>query len=174
MAYIPDLIDAITNSRTAIDIEHYQLHKSRCFETFDQQTITGSNTFDYLLITPATAGLHCHLVMSVEADAKCFISLYEGTTVSANGTSLSTFNNSRDSASVAGMLVYTAPTVTSIGTQIDLHMTGPGERAGGQLRAGDEWILKNNSKYVVRVTAGGTGCIAVLSLHWYELVDGAI
>lgn len=174
MAYIPDLVDTITNARVSIDQEHYQLHKSRCFETFDQQTITGSNTFDYLLITPSTAGLHCHLVMSVEADAKCFISLYEGTTVSANGTALATFNNFRDSASVAGMLVYTAPTITAIGTQIDLHMTGSGEKAGGQVRVGDEWILKNNAKYTVRVTAGGTGCIAVTALHWYELVDGAI
>jgi hypothetical protein len=85
--------------------------------------------------------------------------LYEGTTVSANGTAAQPFNALRSSANTTESNHYHTPTVTGVGTQLlPTHFIpgggvfGAGGAAGGPVRAGTEIDLKTSTNYLLRVT----------------------
>jgi hypothetical protein len=91
-----------------------------------------------------------HALFSVVAEVRCFLSIYEGTVTSANGTLLTSASNNRV---VLGdprtTVLYSGPTVTSVGTLLSYELrtaTGLNDN-----RSEGEWILAPNTKYLFRI-----------------------
>lgn len=153
----------------SLDWEHYEAHEGDAFSVYLVQDVTGAgSTYNVLIVTPNTEK-QTHLRYTYNCEAEFSVVLFEGTTVSANGTAKTAYNRNRNSASTAGTEVYTGPTVTSDGTQLREARVWSGGGSGGSGESIGEWILATNQKYLLRFTKAGAGTSYVSTkLWWYE------
>lgn len=143
------------------------------WSTLNQGVATGTS-LDILIITGAE---ETHLFSSIKVEAKFTIELYEGTTVSDNGTAQTIQNLRRSSANTPNGSIYTGPTVDSVGTLIenDAILGGGGgggasaTRIGGIAQRVLGWVLDVSTNYLLRITnnSGGASDIA-RALSFYE------
>ena len=107
-----------------------------------------------------TNGSYPHLrYYSFKTDGgSCDIRLFEGTTVSSDGTGLTESNLNRASSK------------TDDGTQIDFDLIETSKHQGGGIDdIPSEWILKPDNNYLLRLTNNSGGAIdGVFKMFWYE------
>jgi len=90
--------------------------------TGNYTTIAGNGTLTILIITPASPfcnmrDMTVNITKSGNTDP-CLLRLWEGATTSASGSSVTAYNNKRDSATAATTTIFTSPTITTTGTKI--------------------------------------------------------
>ena len=166
-------IDASTSSLQTLDYSHHEMHEGEHYFIKTWLNITGAGTVAYFMFTTpnTTKWAHARALMTGEAGFQ--IEIYEGGTVSANGTQVLGVNNNRNSVNTAGLLAYAAPTVTTDGTLIWDAKTGTGRDATGVSPAlGYEIIAKQNETYLFKITkdASGTNYLDI-DFFWYEHTD---
>jgi len=164
--------DNATGSIVQIEIPHAAIHFGKYFSDTGKLTIANGASFDHLLITPAPGGklVHLRLFLFAATSAPIYHYLYEDATVSANGTAHSGENFNRNFSS-ATLGLYHAPTVTTTGTLIHTSgIIGTKQSGGAGETSGTEWVLKQNSKYLSRLTnnSGGSADL-IYVIEWYEL-----
>lgn len=142
--------DRSTGAMACIDYEHSEIHAGDHYFIKDWSDIAGSTTVDFLVVTPNTTKW-AHMVLEFSFEAEANITVYEGATTSANGTAITINNRQRNSVNTAGITAFTGPTVTTTGTSIARYKAGTGKSAGGEVRAAAELVLKQNTKYLIRV-----------------------
>ena len=163
--------DPISDIPVYIDLEQHQIHEGETYQyTQFTGSVTANNTLDFLMIVPTTAvTIRCpHLVVEFVTDAQVSVFLYEAPTTTANGTALTVYNRNRNSANTPLATVYSGPTVTAVGTLLDVELAGSGQKVGGESRGGLEWILKSNTKYLIRRVIGTNSATVVFKIKWYE------
>ncbi len=138
-------------SPVVVASEHHEIHCGDSYELGRIVNLVNGASTDILIIVPNEAVKRFHFIWSLEAEGEATATLYEGATVSANGTALSIFNRERNSSNVDYLGAYHTPTVTGTGTAIEQHKVGSGNKVGGSAGRADEWILKNNTTYLLRV-----------------------
>lgn len=166
-------IDVLSGHIVMIDALHHHIHNEMAFSVcniFD--AVAAGASADLRVTVPA--GKELHLTFSVAAILKSRISLYEGTTFSADGTVVPSFNKRRSSGLSTSVVIRHTPTVDVLGLQFEGPMLIPAgtkvnQSAGGAGTGRDEWDLKEG-EYLVRVTNNGaqesdTG----ICLAWYEV-----
>jgi hypothetical protein len=95
-------------------------------------------------------------------------SLFEGTTVSGDGTVVTSYNRNRSTAGSPSSTVHHTPTVSTTGTEVLPTFVLPALMTGYVEIAGS-WLLKANTKYLVRYTnAGGSAASVGILVEWYE------
>lgn len=117
--------------------------------------------------------VHFHGFNIVTSAGLATIEFFEGTTVSANGTAVSTPNKNRNSTTTATMQVYSGSTVTSNGTLLAsrhiLSVGGGAHIEGGEANVSSEWLLKPNTNYMFKITNSSGSAIALsASFYFYE------
>jgi len=169
---VPLSVDSSTNSLQVIDYSHHEIHSASHYNRKNWLDITGAGTtVDFLIVTPDTTKW-AHLVYEFAGEAEFTLTAYEATTTSADGTPLSTFNNQRNSANTAGVTLYSGPTVTDVGDEIWATKIGSSRNDTEGSRNDDEWVLKQNTKYLLRVVKVATGTHwFAYNLEWYEHTD---
>jgi len=168
-------IDATTHTLQTIDYAHHEIHAGSHFKASYQDTSMATNdTITLLFVTPDTTEW-AHWVLTGQATGAVVIQLYEGTTTSSNGTAVTVVNRNRNISGTANTtLVYHTPTVTTDGTKIVekwLGSEGFKEDVGGGIRGDSELILKQNTKYLIRLTAVSNGIKGAIGGDWYEHTD---
>ena len=143
--------------RTSIDFAHSQTHRGLLFTASQTFSVDTASSVTLFLKTGETWGPHTAFRVASGADAR--IELFEGTTVSSNGTAVSVFNNNRTSSTISEPTVFHTPTITGVGTLIFDGLNPGGSRGNavggvfhGALRKGAEWILNMSTNYLMRVT----------------------
>lgn len=131
--------------------------------------VVDAASFELLINVPADKTLHVVLEGSATGDAKGYI--YEGPTVSANGTAVIPTNRNRTSSGLADSLFYMTPTVTTTGDLLfSTYMPGGVKKtAGGSSgESFGEWILAPGL-YLMRFT-NSSGAAADMSaqMTFYE------
>lgn len=157
----PLTMDTHNLSPVMTDATHHEIHSGRHFFIDNFTDITGSATINYLLVTPNST-MRCYFLFEFDFEAEATLYFFEGTTTSANGTPIPVFNSDRNSTTTNTVLAYSAPTITSDGTQIVAHKTGSGKQTGGGGREERELILKPNTKYLFRIVNDST------SANWFD------
>ena len=156
-----------------IDIVHSKIHQGVGFSTGDlTASVDIALPKKYLIITPNTSA-RAHIVFTVETNPGAKFQLFEDTTVTANGTALSLINYKRDSATAPVLSIFKDPTVTADGTQILLWQSGTttaAGRVGGNIMHGDEFILKQNALYEVKITPLSNSTTVFIHFDWYEII----
>ena len=96
--------------------------------------------------------------------------IWEAPTLSNNGTPKAAYNKNRNVVNPATTIINHTPTVTATGsTLIFEDQWGSGKKVGGGARALEEWIFKQNTKYLVRFTnMATTANYLVVHFNWYE------
>jgi hypothetical protein len=155
--------EMILECDTVLDADSFYYH--------DVVTMASTTTQSYLVTTPnTTKWAHFDLEVSVD-DGAASIEIYEAT--DRTGTTLQTvFNRDRNSAVAATTTVHKDVSGgTTDGTRIYWKRCGVGKTEGGSVSAKKERILKQNTKYIVRVTniAAADNNMTVV-IRWYEYI----
>lgn len=167
----PRAIDITTGASVGIDYAHSEIHSGNHYKAGKQNiSLNQDDTIELLFVAPDTT-TWAHWVLVAQTTGQCVIQVYEGTTTSDNGTSITPINRNRNSSNVATVAVYYAPTVTDDGTKIaERWLGGFGfkEASSSEYRGNKEFILKRNTKYLVRLTAINDSIKGVIGGDWYE------
>jgi hypothetical protein len=160
------------NAIKGIDYAHHEIHAGSSFSAWFHEDKSIGTNMDLLVVVPNTTAWP-HMIFSVENESEADLLLYESVSNTSNGTVTTVYNNNRNKSLVttAGVLVFSYPTAVTVGTtSIFGWHSGSGKGAGGSVRGEDEIILKQNTKYLLRITATAAGWLAA-KLHWYEHTD---
>ena len=165
--------DPKTNALRAINEEHGSIHEGDhfFFSNFEDENTSG--TIELVITTPDTTKWG-HFLFRVASTEKIEVKLYEGATTVAGGAAVTPINNNRNSINTSGMSVVKDPTsIGGDGTQIDAWSTGStGPFAQlGHAERNEEIILKQNEKYLLRITSKTDNNTISYAAHWYEHVD---
>jgi len=164
-------IDASTESLQVIDYAHHEIHSGSHFYIKNYMDLTNAQVFDFLAVTPDTLKW-AHMLVEFNFEAEAHIQVYEGTTTSNDGTTVTPVNRNRNSSTTPTVSIYHTPTVTDVGTLIAGYKTGSGNKVGGEIRGSNELILKQNTKYLIRLTndTALNNWVDYLA-DWYEHTD---
>jgi len=165
-------IDDATNALVCIDYSHHEVHEGDLFTYHDTVTgMTNGATQYYMITTPDTTKW-AHFGLKFEGQGLATIAVYEAS--DKTGTTLQTsFNKNRNSLTAATTTVHKAVSGgTTNGTQIYTATAGSGTNSNnltiGKAGSSEEWILKQNTKYIILITNGTVTQTVNLELLWYE------
>jgi hypothetical protein len=166
----PLRLDKATNTIQVIDYAHHEIHAGSHFMYTDHIELDSAATQDYLITTPDTTKW-AHMLFDLMGSAITQFQLYEG--ADRNGTTLQTIGNSnRNSLTAATVTIHKGTSGgTTDGTLIHTHKSGSAtnqSRSGMQARNDEEMILKQNTKYILRVTSGTDDNLTNVRLDFYE------
>ena len=160
-------VDTMTDALNTVDYAHHEVHGGSMFHVSYVADIGNGANLDIGVTTPNTSK-HSHMVIGVGVEAEARLYLYEDATFSG-GTPLTAYNRNRNSSTAATSTVVHTPSITSTGTLILGAHYGSARTYGGESRAQNEWILKQNAKYLLRVTNLTTNNNFMdVELDWYE------
>jgi hypothetical protein len=162
--------DRLSGAVVMIDYSHHEIHDGNHYKAgFMDVTMDTNDVIDLLFVTPDTA-THAHWALTAQSTGVATVELYEGTTATG-GTAVTIWNRDRNSAKTAGVTVFHTPTVTDAGTKMSTRwIGGTGFRTdvSGEHRGDSEFILKQNTKYLVRATANTDSIKVAIGGDWYE------
>lgn len=167
-------IDSVSGARTSIEFAHHETHEGEHF-TYSQvdADFDIADAVELLIVTPDTAKW-AHMVFTIDAQLDTNVKLYETATHTVLAAQ-DVFNNNRNSAVANTTTVNTHNDDGADGdlifeSQFGIDTGGGANRiaGGGQSRAEQEWILKQNTKYLLVVTSGSDNNVLSIKLSWYE------
>jgi hypothetical protein len=164
----PLKVDKATSSISAIEFEHHEIHEGDSFTCDFVRNVGNGLNLDMILTTPDTAKWS-HLTYELDTEVAAILKIYEGAITGA-GTSCTIYNRNRNSAATSSCLVANMPLTVTTGTTLirNFHL-GTGKTFGGGSRSTHEIILKQNTKYLFRITNDTTSNNYIsLKLDWYE------
>lgn len=151
------------------------IHQGKGFAHYNQHSVANGATLDHLWITPSDKEIHLREWSVKSSVGPVSIIAYEDTTVSNNGTVEAVGCLSRIQNITSKLQLYHTPTVTGVGNQLLQDFIGP-TGGGAHVTVGSaasnplEWVLKKNSKYMLRVTNNsGSTADVVIFFYWYEI-----
>ena len=163
-------IDASTNAMMVIDYPHHEVHSGSHYFIKSQADIGDTETY-FMFRTPNTT-TRIHAKAHIASEAEFTVEIFEGGTVSADGTPLTAINNNRDSVNTAELANFAGPTVTTDGTLIWGSRIGTGRDATVSSAQSYEILAKTNTIYLFKLTKIAAGTQWVDSdFWWYEHVD---
>ena len=167
---IPSEVDNTTHTLQTIDYEHHEIHAGSHFFYTDSATLASSGVQDYLITTPNTTKW-AHLIFLVSGSAITQVQVYEGSDKSGS-TPQTVFNSDRNSLTAATVTIAKGTTGGSTdGTLIWQRKSGSAtqqSRSGMEASRSAEKILKQNTKYIIRITSGTNDNLTNIQLDWYE------
>ena len=157
-----------------IHFEHHEIHEGNHYacQDYDGDVDTGAAKY-WLVKTPNTT-TRIHLIFKTILSKNGTVEFFENPTITDNGSALTACNNDRNSANTATLLCYYDPTVTDDGTRLNVNVmgtdgTGVAGSSGGNTQREDEFVLKQNEDYIIKVTVENNDTRASNCLKWYEL-----
>jgi hypothetical protein len=174
--------DVISSIPVVMDFNQHQIHEGEFWhwDVLVSNLASGSN-YDIVFTVPnitipggvAAAALCPHFRYEANVNDLCNVFLYEGPTVTAaTGTARTPINLERNGSYTVKLAILDAPTITAVGTLIDaeyfLSASTNQVSANSSGSSINEFVLKNNTKYLFRITSGANGCDIHVDFHWYE------
>jgi len=166
--------DVSTGSFVYVDLTQHQIHVGESFSYRDTQTLASAAVQDYLITTPNTTQW-AHFGYEVESMYKVTIELFEAS--DKTGTTLQTtvFNRNRNSVTANTTTIHSSVSGGSTdGTLLMSRAAGSASAAVKilvQIGEAQERILKQNTKYIFRITSGANSNVISARLSWHEHVD---
>ena len=164
-------IDSIHAGPIVTDALHHETHDGNAYDTCRQfLTLANGGSADIFMAVGTIKQPHMTIELGVGGDGT--FELFEGTTVSDSGTSITSFNMNRSSPNITDSKLFHTPVVTASGTVL-CTMFLPGgtkqQATGGQGGQRDEWMLHTGSTYMFRIInrAGGNKNYS-FKLQYYE------
>lgn len=149
---------------------HGEIHTGDHYFYNDHVVLADTVTQDYLITTPNTTKWG-HFLLSLDGSLETQFEVYEA--ADRNGTTLQTvFNNNRNSVQTADLTIHKGQSGgTTDGDLLSIYRSGsssvPSQLPSGA-RNDNEIVLKQNTKYIVRITSGGNGNLCNAKFDWYE------
>jgi hypothetical protein len=175
--------DPISDIPVVMDYDHHQLHEGEVWRwSFPFDNLASGSSHNIVFTVPNIAIVPpflnavsaCpHLRYEVVCNDLATAFFYEAPTVTAaTGTARTPTNMERNGVYTVKTTILENPTITNVGTQLDivrfLTSAAPNRAGGGSAATPYEVVLKNNTKYLFRITSGNNGLDGVIHFLWYE------
>lgn len=163
--------DPISDVPVVMDYAHHQVHEGEMFQynITPQALASGDSLLLRFAVGTLTATTRTpHAIFEVDSTAETWVYLYEGPTLTGNGTAGSAVNRNRNISTAATSVPYINPTVSGNGTLLTSWITGSGTRAGGGTRDSVEWDLKSATNYLYVITSKAASNDVCARLIFYE------
>ncbi len=162
-------LDAATHTLQTIDYAHHEEHAGSSFYYHDVLALGNGAVQYYLITTPNTtkwAHFGCEIIYN---DAAGITEIFEGGD-RVGTTAQTVFNRDRNSLTAATVTVHKDISAgTGDGTKIFYKRVGTGKTDGGVSGTAEERVLKQNTKYLLKLTNTSTGTNnTTVVLRWYE------
>jgi len=156
-----------------IPVEHHEIHCGDSYEATYTAELGNAASAVFAIIVPnenltetfpgddQTAKQY-HAKIMIDSESELLITMFEAATLSANGTAITIFNRNRNYQLTDFLGLYRAPTITANGTQVYQRRIGSGRSFGGAYGRENEWILKDNTIYLVKLVN------QVTTANWYN------
>ena len=173
--FVPLQVDDSTHSVQTITYAHHEVHSGSSYFVTDIRALNDAATFSYLIECPDTTSW-AHILFKIEGSFDTKIEIYEATTKTA-GTAMTEWNRNRNSANTAGVVVTHTPGGAGNGnlmwTSRFGNDSGPAGRggSGGGTRGNNEFVLKQNTDYLVIITSYTDNNNVAVEFDWYEHTD---
>ena len=166
--------DPINGVLVVENYEHYELHEGSHFTYSAEATVGDADTLGVLIQTPNTTKW-AHMIVDVTGALDTKVEIFENPT-HALGAELVAYNNNRNSTDTCTTQIYTFTRAGGVDSTaifvshfgIDAGVGAGRVTGGGGSRASQEWILKQNTRYLVAVISATAANIVSLKLSWYE------
>jgi len=166
----PYSVDKSTWATTTIEYEHHEIHGGSHYYICDSVSLGNAASIDLTVQTPNTSKW-AHMLFAAEGTGKIQLQIFEGSDYDADGVLTAPLNNNRNSDNSSSVILRANPTVNTDGSQIFNAVVGANKIAGSVTRS-KEIILKQNTKYIFRITNGlTTANIVSWCGEWYEHTD---
>lgn len=166
-----DQIDSSTNSVKMIDYSHAELHAGDHYVWAGNVELDSAASKTYLLTTPNTTKW-IHMSTVFDGSAITQFAIYEG--ADRVGTTAKTpLNRNRNSVKTAGLVIHEDVSGgTTDGTLLPVtHKSGSATNQANSpatARSENEIILKQNTKYLIRLTSFTNDNLINATFDWYE------
>ena len=157
-----------------VDVNHQRNHDGRGYYAYkiapDSAPLAAGSSINIVLASPS--GVYPHVTVNGMCLGDAELYIYEGASTTG-GTAFTPINRNRNYAvsnpSEVAMVIN--PTVTSVGTEIDVQIIpgGAGKKSSGGAAGSLEYVLKPLTNYLFRLTnVNSASHAASLQLEWYE------
>ena len=170
-------IDASTNTLQTIDYSHHEIHAGSHFTYTEYDGDLDNLAVIEILITTPDTTKWAHMIAAITGALSTTVEFYETCTHTA-GAAKTAYNNNRNSATANTTTLAVSNDDNADGTPIYSVQFGistgggaSGVSGGGSLRADGEYMLKQNTKYLLRVTSNADNNVVSVMLGWYEHTD---
>ena len=148
----------------SIPPEHHEIHCGDSYTEHHVEDLSNGAVHYYLIITPnwgdPVSGSDpfgnqnikvAHFVGEITGEAETTVQFFENPTITDNGNVLNVRNRNRNSSNTDYLTIYEGATVSADGTELEHTKFGAGKFVGGSVNRTDEWVLKNNTSYLIKV-----------------------
>jgi hypothetical protein len=170
--------DIISDIPVFMDFDHHQIHEGEVFRwSYYSASFAKNTNKDIRLVVPnISVGVQnpvklCpHIRFEVVYGDQGIVNIYEAPTFTGNGTQRTPISLERNGSYTPKLQIHEDPTVSVVGTLIwQGLLLGNKGTSGGIDGSQNEFVLKNNTSYLLRFTSGATDVIRLLiRLVWYE------
>lgn len=160
-------LDANTMVPIGIGYEHHEIHGGSHYNVCNYQLNNAVDDEIAFVITTPASGPQVHLTFEVYSSLGATVDLYEGSTSVVGGTAVTPRNNNRNSSNVSGSAIVKDPTSLTDGTFAAGYIAGSSRNAGATKRE-DEYVLAENTSYLIRITSLANSNNISWCADWYE------
>ena len=161
--------DTTTSSMQTVEYEHHEIHSGSSYRTSYIVELSNGASQDILVTTPDTTKW-AHMTLLVNTKLEAAVYIYENPTITGAGTGVTTYNRNRNVSTAATTVVTHTPSVSATGAVlIWADHVGTGKSSGSESHSQDEFVLKQNEQYLIRVTnATSSANYVAIHVDWYE------
>ena len=159
-------VDSAVGALSVIEHEHHMIHEGDRYFSSNAVVLGSEGTKDYLIVAPASPAT-AHLSYEFDSTTTVRLDLYKATSVSDNGTALSTINRNQSFTDTSLLSLYEDPAVTGVGTLL-------GSTYISSNKCMEEILLQPATTYLVRITEMTSNSAFMSALFdWYEFATEA-
>jgi hypothetical protein len=165
-------IDSTTHTLQTMDYSHHEVHGGSYFRSSMNYTLANGEVATVGFTTPNTA-VWCHMTWFLETTADGTFTVLEDVTSFTGGVAVTPLNHNRNSLNPSTMTLIRGMTGSDLvvptgGTTILNAVLSTGKGSEISAGHGEEFILKQNSKYLFRYTNGTSANVIRFVMEWYE------
>lgn len=157
------------NPSVGRDVLHQKTHEGKLFVASRyESSVSAASSRDTLVVVPSGGFAHLRAYCPGEISVK--VELFKSTTITAAGTTITSYNTNQNSSNTAGVTVSQNPTLTASGTTVftTLNPGGYGIQASNIFGGDGEFVLPAGN-YLLRTTNVGSSAGDICAnLIWYE------
>lgn len=165
-------LDPITHALEVVDYTHHEVHDGNYFRSGMNYTLANGDVAAIGFTTPNTT-VWAHMTWFLETSSDGTFTVLEDVTSFSGGASITPLNHNRNSGNASDMTLIrgmtgVSPITPTGGTTILSDVLSIGKGSDVSAGHGEEFILKQNSKYLFQYTNGTSANVIRFVMEWYE------
>lgn len=163
--------DALSDGIVILENAHHEIHDGNHYHVSGFESKNDTQTIIFGMSIPVDT--YPHFIRQIRGTSQLEVALYEDSGYTG-GSSVTPINSNRNSSNTPGMVLTKDPTIVTSGSLIASESSGlAGENpAKSDIQASasreTEFILKDDSKYLLIITSRDASNVISYEINWYE------